>query len=90
MKQKPVVILAILLILGGILVCYAQYNNDTQWGNNPPSLYPQAGPGDLMIVNQLKETNRLLEQQNALIGEQNTLIKTVLAQSAAAAKKTKK
>ena len=89
MMKKPVLILAVCLIFGGILICYAQFN-ENQWGDKPPSLYPQAGPGDLMIVNQLKETNRLLEQQNALIGEQNTLIKTVLAQSAAAAKKTKK
>jgi hypothetical protein len=86
--RKPIVILAILLIFGGILVCYAQYN-EGQWENKPPSLYPQAGPGDLMIVNQLKETNRLLEQQNALIGEQNTLIKTLLTQQSAA-KKPKK
>jgi len=85
--RTKIVILAIGLIFGGILVSYAQYN-EGYWQKNPPSLYPQAGPGDLMIVDQLKETNRLLEQQNTLIGEQNTLVKTLLAQSAAAAKKT--
>ena len=80
MIKKLSIVLTLLFLLVGIVVSFAQYSNSQQDPNAPPSLYPQPGPGELLIVDQLKETNRLLQQQIQLTSEQNQILIDTLEQ----------
>lgn len=60
---------AMLLMVG--LAQFAGSQNDQ---NQTPNLYPQPGPGELLIVDQLKETNRHLQEQNRLLSDQNRIL----------------
>ena len=66
---------------GGYLV-QAQYTAYELEHKERQTLFPVPGPGETEIINQLKTTNRLLQEQNQLIAEQNRLLR-----GAAAAKK---
>lgn len=80
MNWKRILLLTAAFVLAGVLFSFAQYNNSQQDPNAPPSLYPQPGPGELLIIDQLKETNRLLQQQNQLLTDQNQILVDTLSE----------
>jgi cell division protein FtsB len=57
----------------------AQYTSHELEKLPPPDHYPKPGPGDVAIIKELQETNRLLHQQAELLKEQNRLMKDTLA-----------
>jgi hypothetical protein len=67
-----------LVLIFGCLQLFAQYTGPELEKQKPPDLYPQAGPGELAIIHQLEETNRLLTEQKQMIAEQNRLLKEYL------------
>ncbi len=68
-------VMTIILLAGGVYLVQAQYTAYELEHTKQPSLFPQAGPGETEIINQLKTTNRLLQEQNQLIAEQNRLLR---------------
>jgi hypothetical protein len=79
MKNHTILIGSI-LILALSLVCYAQYTGSELERKRPENLYPEPGPGDLLIVDQLKATNVQLQEQTRLLMEQNRILSETLAQ----------
>jgi hypothetical protein len=78
MKTK-VLFLVILLIAAAALVwSQNSYTGFDLERAKPQTLFPTRGPGDSAIVNELRETNRLLQEQNQLLQEQNRLLKAHL------------
>lgn len=69
------VIFAFLMLL---LLGYAEFGGSQNDQNQAPNLYPQPGPGELLIVDQLKETNRQLQEQTRLLSEQNRILADTL------------
>jgi hypothetical protein len=57
----------------------AQYTSHEIEKLPPPDHYPKPGPGDVAIIKELQETNRLLQQHAELLKEQNRLLKDTLA-----------
>jgi len=57
---------------------FAQYTGSELERKPPENLYPNPGPGELLIVDQLKETNRLLQEQLTLLTSQNRLLTDTL------------
>ena len=66
----------------------AQYTGHDIEKMTPPDPYPKPGPGDVAIIRELQETNRLLHQQAELLKEQNRLLKDTLAKLEPATPKT--
>jgi hypothetical protein len=81
MIKKRIVLMSLCFLLAGGVWIFAQYNNSQSDSNAPPSLYPQPGPGELLIVDQLKETNRQLQEQTRLLTEQNKILAETLEQA---------
>jgi len=73
MKKWMILILALVISLSAVVV-FAQYTGSELERKPPENLYPNAGPGDMLIVDQLKETNRLLQEQLTLLTNQNRLL----------------
>ena len=67
-----------LILAFGCFQLFAQYTGSELEQKKPPDLYPQAGPGEVAIIHQLEETNRLLSEQKQMIAEQNRLLKEYL------------
>jgi hypothetical protein len=81
MLKKCVLLLALILSLSFVLVTFAQYTGADLERKKPENLYPEPGPGDLLIVDQLRETNRLLQEQTRLLTEQNRILLNALEQA---------
>jgi hypothetical protein len=73
MIKKSSLLLTISCLLV-IVFCYAQYSDPQTLQHQPENLYPQPGPGELLIVDQLKETNKQLQEQTRLLTEQNRIL----------------
>ncbi len=71
---RRIVFSVLILMLAGGFVSFAQYTGSELEQKQPENLYPQPGPGDLLIVDQLKETNRLLQEQSRILAEQNRIL----------------
>jgi hypothetical protein len=71
---------AILLSLFSVYT-FAQYTGFDIEERKPPGLLPMAGPGDRAIINQLQQTNRLLEQNNQILTDQNRLLRELVIQN---------
>jgi len=71
---------AICIILLGVVVSFAQYTGSELERKPAENLFPHAGPGDLLIVDQLKETNRLLQEQVTLLSNQNRILSDALVE----------
>jgi hypothetical protein len=76
--KKWILSFTIFVILFGAVVGFAQYTGSELEKKSPETLYPNPGPGDLLIVEQLKETNRLLQEQLTLLSNQNRLLTDTL------------
>ena len=74
-----ILILAFVISLTAVAV-FAQYTGSELERKPPENLYPNPGPGDLLIVDQLRETNRLLQQQLTLLTNQNRLLTDTLSE----------
>lgn len=74
MTRKIVLFCVLILMLTGGFVSFAQYTGSELEQKQPENLYPQPGPGDLLIVDQLKETNRILQEQSKILAEQNRIL----------------
>ena len=74
MTSKIVLFCVLILTLTASFVSYAQYTGSELEQKQPENLYPHPGPGDLLIVEQLKETNRLLQEQSRILAEQNRIL----------------
>ena len=79
MKTQTMVVSLILIVVLS-LVCYAQYTGSELEQKRPENLYPEPGPGDLLIVDQLKTTNIQLQEQTRLLTEQNRILTDTLEQ----------
>jgi hypothetical protein len=79
MKGKTLVICMTILMLSG-LVSFAQYTGSDIERKKAENLYPEPGPGELMIIDQLKETNVQLQEQTRLLSEQNRILRDTLEQ----------
>jgi hypothetical protein len=79
MKKETVLVSLILTVLLS-LVCYAQYTGSDLERKRAENLYPEPGPGDLLIVDELKATNSQLQEQTRLLMEQNRILSDTLAQ----------
>jgi len=83
----------IMLLISAFLLCltaayvYGQYTGFDLEQKQPPTLFPKPGPGEMAIVNELRQTNRLLEQNNQLLQDQNRLLTELLTLTAANRKK---
>jgi hypothetical protein len=77
MKKKMLVI-GLLLLFSAAVVVYAQYTGSELERKPAENLYPQAGPGDLLIVDHLRETNLQLQEQTRLLAEQNRILQDTL------------
>jgi hypothetical protein len=78
-RTRLLTILVMAALLASALVVSAQYTGFSFEERRPPSLYPAAGPGATEIINELRTTNRLLQEQNQLIAQQNRLIRESMA-----------
>ena len=72
-----------LLVLLGLLSCFILGFAQEQPAQedplkNPPTLYPEMGPGDKAVVQELQEINRLLREQIQILHEQNKLLRQSL------------
>ena len=79
MKGKTLVVCMMTLLLSG-LVSFAQYTGSDIERKKAENLYPEPGPGELMIIDQLKETNVQLQEQTRLLSEQNSILRATLEQ----------
>lgn len=77
MKIRLFLCLVLFLVFGSLQVL-AQYTGHELEQKKPDGLYPQPGPGEIEIIRQLEQTNRLLTEQKQVIAEQNRLIKEYL------------
>jgi hypothetical protein len=84
MQRKVFVVIFLILILATFFYGLSQEQSTAL--KNPPSLYPEPGPGDLAIVKELQETNRLLSEQVQILNEQNRLLRQYLAKQEAPVK----
>jgi hypothetical protein len=60
---------------------FAQYTGFDIEESKPPRLLPTTGPGDRAIINQLQQTNKLLEQNNQILMDQNRLLRELVVQN---------
>ena len=81
MLKKSVLLLTLVISLGIIISAFAQYTGSDLERKKPDNLYPEPGPGDLLIVEQLRETNRLLQEQTRLLTEQTRILLNALEQA---------
>ncbi len=89
MSRKLFIGILILITLGIFgFESIAQYTGHDVEKMTPPDHYPKPGPGDVAIIRELQETNRLLHQQAELLKEQNRLLKDTLAKLEPVAPKT--
>jgi hypothetical protein len=79
MKGKTLVVGITILLLSG-LVSFAQYTGSDIERKKAENLYPEPGPGELMIIDQLKATNVQLQEQTRLLSEQNRILQDTLEQ----------
>ncbi len=77
---KKTIIVSFILVLACGLVCVAQYTGSDLERKKAENLYPEPGPGDLLIVDQLKATNIQLQEQTRLLAEQNRILLDTLDQ----------
>jgi hypothetical protein len=77
MRRQTIVLLTIVMFFCAV-AGFAQYTGSELERKAPENFYPNPGPGDLLIVDQLKETNRLLQQQLTLLTNQNRLLTDTL------------
>jgi hypothetical protein len=63
-----------ILFLGFALAGYAQYTASDLERKKAENLYPEPGPGDLLIVDQLKVAILELQEQKGLLAEQNRIL----------------
>jgi hypothetical protein len=75
MLTKKRLLFAGMLILFLSFCAFAQYTGFDLEGKKPPSSYPGVGPGEHEIVNQLLQTNRLLQRNNQLLADQNRILR---------------
>ena len=76
--KNLILFVAVCIIVVCVAICFAQYTGSELEKKPAENLFPQAGPGDLMIVDQLKETNRLLQEQVTLLSNQNRILSDTL------------
>jgi hypothetical protein len=69
-----------ILVLALCVFAFAQYTGSDMERKPAENLYPEPGPGDLLIVNQLKESNTQLQEQTRLLTEQNRILLDTLEQ----------
>ena len=69
-----------MLVLACGIVSVAQYTGSELERKKAENLYPEPGPGDLLIVDQLKATNIQLQEQTSLLAEQNRILLDTLDQ----------
>lgn len=81
MLKKCVLLFTLIVCLGFVMVSFAQYTGADLERKKPENLYPEPGPGDLLIVDQLRETNRLLQEQTRLLTEQNRILLNALQEA---------
>jgi hypothetical protein len=79
MNRKTLVVGITILLLSG-LVSFAQYTGSDIERKKAENLYPEPGPGELMIIDQLKATNVQLQEQTRLLSEQNRILQDTLEQ----------
>lgn len=80
-KKILAAVCAILLSAFFGAFAFAQYTGFDLEEAKPPRLLPTTGPGDRAIINQLQQTNRLLEQSNQILTDQNRLLKQLITES---------
>ena len=78
--KKSTILVSLMIIVVLSLAGYAQYTGSDLERKRPENLYPGPGPGDLLIVDQLKTTNIQLAEQTRLLTEQNRILTDTLAQ----------
>jgi len=76
--MKKHVLIAVLIIVFLSFCAFAQYTGFDLENKKPPSSYPGVGPGEHEIVNQLLETNRLLQRNNQLLVDQNRILRDLV------------
>jgi len=79
MKKKTLIVAITILLLSG-LVGFAQFTGSEIERKKAENLYPEPGPGELMIIDQLKATNVQLQEQTRLLSEQNRILLDTLEQ----------
>lgn len=73
--QKTVIwVLSIGMIISAVFLGFSQEQLQDPL-KAPPTLYPEPGPGDIAIVKELEETNRLLREQIQILQDQNRLLR---------------
>lgn len=80
MKNNRFVMTLVLLLMGLTVITLAQYTGSDIERKGAENLYPEAGPGELMIIDQLKTTNAQLQEQTRLLAEQNRILLDTLEQ----------
>ncbi len=78
--KKRTLLVAITIVLVSGLVSYAQYTGSEIERKKAENLYPEPGPGELIIIDQLKATNVQLQEQTRLLSEQNRILLDTLEQ----------
>jgi hypothetical protein len=79
MNKKPLVLMLFLLSVFG-LICFAQYTGSQLERKPPENLHPEPGPGEILIIEQLRQTNNQLQEQTRLLTEQNQILRQTLEQ----------
>ena len=67
-------------ILSVTVFAFAQYTGSDIERKRPENLHPEPGPGEILIIDQLKHTNTQLEEQTQLLSEQNRILLETLDQ----------
>ena len=78
--KKRTIFVSLMLIVVLAVAGYAQYTGSDLERKKGENLYPEPGPGDLLIVDQLKATNMQLQEQTRLLTEQNRILLDTLEQ----------
>jgi hypothetical protein len=81
MAKRYLLVAVIVLLIFAAFHAYAQYTGFDIEKREPPSLLPQVGPGERAIINELRQANGLLEQNNQLLTEQNRVLRELLKDS---------
>lgn len=69
-----------IIILSMTAFAFAQYTGSDIERKRPENLHPEPGPGEILIIDQLKHTNTQLEEQTRLLSEQNRILIETLDQ----------
>ena len=75
MQGKAILVASAVLLICAAFFGFSQESLKQEPLKSPPTLYPEPGPGELAIVRELEETNRLLREQIQILQDQNRLLR---------------